>query len=343
MTDDRPSLAVPPIRGTTAVMNSHPPFGVPWSSPAAAGFDPTRFARVLNRAQSLGSEGLLVLREGRAVGGMGNPAWKANIRSIRKSILCALIGMAVAEGRMDLSATLESLGIDDREGLSPMERGATVYDLLTARSGIMHPAGYESDWMKQIKPPRHAHPPGTRWTYNNWDFNALGTIYERATGQGIPEAFAGRLAAPLGMEDFAAGDAFHVPSPESLHPAYPIRLSARDLARFGQLWLQEGRWGEEQLVPADWVRASVRPVSDAGDDGAYGYMWWLCRDGIHLPGVILPRDACSARGWGGHFLLVVPSLDLVVVHRAQTETEPFRTVSKPAMGLLTAALLDSLV
>ena len=178
MTDDRPTLAVPPIRGTTAVMNSHPPFGVPWSSPAAAGFDPTRFARVLNRAQSLGSEGLLVLREGRAVGGMGNPAWKANIRSIRKSILCALIGMAVAEGRMDLSATLESLGIDDREGLSPMERGATVYDLLTARSGIMHPAGYESDWMKQIKPPRHAHPPGTRWTYNNWDFNALGTIYD---------------------------------------------------------------------------------------------------------------------------------------------------------------------
>ena len=59
MTDDRPTLAVPPIRGTTAVMNSHPPFGVPWSSPAAAGFDPTRFARVLNRAQSLGSEGLV--------------------------------------------------------------------------------------------------------------------------------------------------------------------------------------------------------------------------------------------------------------------------------------------
>ena len=66
-------------------------------------------------------------------------------------------------------------------------------------------------------------------------------------------------------------------------------------------------------------------------------------DGIHLPGVILPRDAYSARGWGGHFLLVLPSLALVVVHRAQTETEPFRTVSKPAMGLLTAALLDSLV
>lgn len=314
----------------------------PATSPAAAGFDPEQLSRAVALARFYGSEGLLVLRGGRAVASLGDPAWKANIRSIRKSILAALIGIAVEEGHIFLGATLEQLGIDDREGLSPAEKQATVYDLLTARSGIMHPAGYESDWMKAIKPPRHAHPPGTRWTYNNWDFNALGTIYERATGRSIPDAFATLLAARLGMEDFTPEDASHIFSEESQHPAYPIRLSARDLARFGQLWLQDGAWEGRQLVPAPWVRCSVQPISDAGEDGAYGYMWWVCRDGVHYPGVILPRDAFSARGWGGHLLLVVPSLDLVLVHRAQTEAEPYRTVDKFALGRILAAILGSI-
>lgn len=313
-----------------------------WTNPAAAGFDPARFARVTALAQGLGSTGLFLVREGRALNGMGDPAWRANVRSIRKSSLCALIGIAASRGQIDCSATLRDLGIEDREGLSEVERGATVADLLAARSGIMHPAGYESDWMKTLKAPRHAHAPGTHWCYNNWDFNALGTIYERCTGRSVPEAFAEELAGPLGMEDFRPGDATHVSSPESLHPAYPITLSARDLARFGLLWLNEGRWEDRQIVPADWVQASLEPRSDAGEDGAYGRMWWLSREGTHLPGLQVPPGTYSARGWGGHHLIVVPTRDLVVVHRAQTEVEPFRTVGKFAMGRILAGLLGAL-
>ncbi|MFC0410277.1 serine hydrolase domain-containing protein [Roseomonas elaeocarpi] len=312
-----------------------------WPNPAAAGFDPARFARATALAQSLGSAGLFLVRDGRPLNGLGDPAWRANARSIRKSILCALFGIAVARGQVDLAATLRDLGIEDSEGLSEVERGATVADLLAARSGIMHPAGYESDWMKTLKAPRHAHAPGTHWCYNNWDFNALGTIFERCTGRGVPDAFAEELAAPLGMEDFRPGDATHVPSAESVHPAYPITLSARDLARFGLLWLNRGRWGDRQLVPADWVRASLEPLSDAGEDGAYGRLWWLSRDGTHLPGLRVPPGTYSARGWGGHHLIVVPAHDLVVVHRAQTEVEPFRIVGKPAMGRILAALLGA--
>ncbi|WP_426955340.1 serine hydrolase domain-containing protein [Muricoccus radiodurans] len=300
------------------------------------------FAPALELARGLGTKALLILHHGRVAATLGDPAWRANVRSIRKSILAALIGIAVEKGQLDLGATLEALGIDDHEGLSPVERDATVYDLLTARSGIMHPAGYESARMKLIKPPRHAHAPGTWWTYNNWDFNALGTIYERAAGRSVPDAFAALLAGPLGMEDFVPEDATHIHAAESRHPAYPIRLSSRDLARFGQLWMAEGRWEGRQIVPAHWVRCSVQPISDAGQDGAYGYMWWVCRGGVHLPGVILPEDAHSARGWGGHLLLVVPSLGLIVVHRAQTETEPFRTVDKFAMGRIIRSVLEAL-
>ena len=295
--------------------------------------------RACTLAREAGSVALLALRHGKPALACGDVSWKANVRSIRKSILCGLLGIAVNESHIDLGATLASLGIDDKEGLSEVERQATVYDLLTARSGIMHPAGYESAWMKMIKPPRGLHAPGTRWTYNNWDFNALGTIYERSTGRSIPDAFASLLAEPLGMEDFAPGDATHVPSDASIHPAYPIRLSARDLARYGQLWLQQGEWHGRQIVPAAWVRCSVSPISHAGQDGAYGYMWWVCREGVHFPGVLLPPDAYSARGWGGHVLLVVPSLDLVAVHRSQTETEPFHTVDKFALGRILGTLV----
>lgn len=197
-----------------------------WTHPADAGLDAAALSRALTLADSAGSACLMIVRGGRTAAGFGDPARKLPCHSIRKSLLSALIGIAVEEGRIDLAATLEELDIDDHLRLSAIERAATVYDLLTARSGIMHPAGYESARMKRIKPPRHLHAPATRWTHNNWDFNALGTIYERCTGETIPEAFARRIAVPIGMEDFSlAGDppdAGHVDFDETRHRAYPL-------------------------------------------------------------------------------------------------------------------------
>lgn len=316
-----------------------------WPDPTAAGFDHKALARALDRAGEAGSAAVLVLRGGRIVAQFGEPARKLPCHSIRKSLLCALIGIAVEERRIDLSASLESLGIDDHERLSAIERTATVYDLLTARSGIMHPTGYESDRMKRIKPPRHLHAPATRWTYNNWDFNTLGTIYETCTGETIPDAFARRIAAPLGMEDFSLAndppDAGHIGFAETQHRAYPFSMTARDLARFGLLWLRQGRWRDRQIVPAHWVRNSVQPVSESGHEGAYGYMWWVCRQGVMFPNVILPADAHAARGVGGHVLLVVPSLDLVIVHRADTSARPIREVSTFALGPIFEGIVNA--
>jgi CubicO group peptidase (beta-lactamase class C family) len=316
-----------------------------WADPASAGFDPPALAGALARAAAAGSAAVLVVRGGRIVASLGAPARKLPCHSIRKSLLSALIGIAVEEGRIELSASLESLGIDDHDRLSAIERTATVYDLLTARSGIMHPTGYESARMRRIKPPRHLHAPTTRWTYNNWDFNALGTIYEQCTGEPIPDAFARRIAAPLGMEDFsltaAPPDAGHVGFTETAHRAYPFSMTARDLARFGLLWLRQGRWRGRQIVPAAWVRNSVQPVSEAGHEGAYGYMWWVCRQGVMYPNVILPADAHAARGVGGHVVLVVPSLDLVVVHRADTSVQPIREVNAFTLGPILEGIVNA--
>lgn len=243
--------------------------------------------------------------------------------SMRKSYLAALIGIEVANGVIDLGATLEYLGIDDNEGLSVVERKATVYDLLTARSGIYHPAGYETEWMRMIKEKRHSHAPGTFWCYNNWDFNALGTIYANATGHSVAEGFRRHLAEPLGMQDFAlsgeAPDAWLETFTESRHPAYPFRLSSRDLHRFLQLYLQDGVWEGRQLLPEGWTRLCTLRNSESGTHGAYGYMWWLEREGCGLPHVVLPKGAYFALGAGGHYGMVLPSHRAIVIHRVDTD------------------------
>ena len=259
--------------------------------------------------------------------------------SIRKSFLAALIGIEVEAGRIDLGASLQSLGIDDNEGLSPIELQATVYDLLCARSGVYHPAGYETEWMRMIKEKRHSHAPGTFWCYNNWDFNALGTIYTQATGHSVAEGFERHLARPLGM-DFTPDQAWLEHFTESRHPAYPFKLSSRDLHLFLQLYLQGGEWQGQQILPKGWTRLCTLRNSEAGHQGAYGYMWWLEREGCGLPHVILPKDSYYALGAGGHYGLVMPSLEAIVVHRVDTEAE--EVVTRFEFGRLLADILQTL-
>ena len=103
------------------------------------------------------------------------------------------------------------MGIDDNEpSLTETEKQATVGDLIKARSGIYHPALYEHPIMKARRPERHSHAPGTFYYYNNWDFNALGTIFEQETGTKIFEEFDRRIAKSLQMEDFKISDCHYV-------------------------------------------------------------------------------------------------------------------------------------
>jgi CubicO group peptidase (beta-lactamase class C family) len=310
----------------------------------AAGWCLERLNDAFRYADSIATDAVMIVQGGREVASRGDIARGFNCHSIRKSLLSALMGPYVEDGTIDLSLTLEALGIDDVEGLSAIERQATIYDLLTARSGIYHPAGYETPHMRLIKPKRHSQPPGTHWCYSNWDFNALGTIFTRLTGRGIHEAFRDIIGRPLGMEDFRYDDerrdGWMVEDACSQHPAYPFRMSARDLARFGLLFLRDGRWGTRQIIPADWVATSVLPYSDAGARGAYGYMWWLARAGTGFPGVVLPEGSYSAQGTGGHFLVVIPPLDLVIVHRVDTGV-PGRLVNRFQFGKLLRLILQA--
>lgn len=313
-------------------------------SPAAAGWSEAGLRAVDSCADGQETDALMIVQGNKIVHTYGDITHKYLCHSIRKSILAALMGQDVADGTIDLSQTLEQLGIDDNEGLSDVERQATVYDLLTARSGIYHPAGYETPWMRMIKEKRHSHAPGTFWCYNNWDFNALGTIFEQLTGKTVHQAFDERIAKPLGLEDFALGgdkpDGWHDRFTESRHAAYPFRLSTRDLARFSQLYLRDGCWNGEAILPDGWVRECVMPYSHAGARGAYGYMWWLERDGVFFPGVVTPKGSYAGFGAGGHFCIVLPALDMVIVHRVDTDIAG-RQLNRHKFGRLLKLILDA--
>ncbi|CAL79999.1 putative Beta-lactamase [Bradyrhizobium sp. ORS 278] len=269
---------------------------------------------------------VMIIQHGRIVAEWGDIATKSNLHSARKSLLSALIGIAVSDHRIDLNATLATLGIDDNSpGLSEEEKSATVADLIKARSGVYHAALYETPGMARRRPPRFSHAPGTFWYYNNWDFNALGTIYEKATAQSIFDAFNLQIARPIGMQDYQPSDGSYVRGAASNHAAYPIRMSARDLARFALLYLHDGRWGDRQVIPAAWVRESTRAYSDAYTEFArglgYGYLWWV---GFphHLsgaPAVQVPAGTYAAMGAEGQYAFVIPSLDLVIVHRINSD------------------------
>ncbi|MGO4838635.1 serine hydrolase domain-containing protein, partial [Rhizobiaceae sp. 2RAB30] len=190
-------------------------------------------------------------------------------------------------------------------------------------------AAYEPADMKRKRPARGSHEPGSFWFYNNWDFNALGTIYRRQTGEDIYRSFEEKIARPLAMEDFSARDGKYVTAPESEHPAYPFRLSARDAARFGQLFLDNGRWGENQVVPAPWIKEATTAYSwtKRGRQG-YGYMWWS------LPSDVWGENAAYAAGYGGQVVAFIPWKRLVVAQTVDLRENPRGVRTSHFMELL---------
>jgi CubicO group peptidase (beta-lactamase class C family) len=320
--------------------------GASWevaSSPEALGYSRSGLDEARKYSETIKTSAVMVVVDGVVLSQWGETSQKYNIHSIRKSFLSAMYGIHIAGGKIDPSLTMEGLGIDDKApSLDDVERKATVLTLLKARSGIYHPALYETAGMAARRPPRGSHPPDAFWYYNNWDFNVLGTIFRNLTRTDIFQEFERAFADPIGMEDFGVDDGVYVTGADSVHPAYPFRMTARDLARFGLLFLREGRWEGRQIVPASWVKESVTSYSDAGDSGGYGFMWWVAANGKHLPNVSLPDGSYSARGAGGHHILVIPSMDMVIVHRVDTDVQG-NQVSSEEFGTLVRKILESRV
>ncbi|MDH4196038.1 MAG: beta-lactamase family protein [Candidatus Aminicenantes bacterium] len=309
-------------------------------APEKAGFSSERLAEVTKYLDKIGSAAFLALYDGKAFLSWGQVEKKYWCHSMRKAFLSSLYGIYIKRGLIDLNKTIKELGLDDiPPRLTEDEKQAKVVDLIRARSGIYHPAAAESEEMAASRPQRGSHAPGTFFYYNNWDFNALGTIFEQETGAKIFEAFEREIAKPIGMRDFRASDGeYQFEKDKSIYPAYHFRMTARDLALFGLLYQRNGVWNGKEIIPRDWIELSTKAhsVMDEKSGISYGYLWY-----------VLPDDSPFGRaffhtGVGVHMVMVLPASKLVLVHRVDTDA-PYTITSQnlyELLGLLMAARLQ---
>lgn len=326
------------------------------ASPEELGWSTDALLRARAYSDSVETAAVMIIHQGVVLDEWGETTRKFNIHSARKSLLSGLYGLAVAEGVIDLESTLGELGIDDYRGLTEQEKSARVVDLLRSRSGVYHPANYVSAGNSMTWPERESHAPGTFWYYSNWDFNAAGGIYEQETGVGIYRAFMNEIANPIGMQDFLVEDGIYdlrtgfvgTDGLASRFPAYSFQMTARDMARYGLLYLREGNWNGMQIIPRDWVVATTRADEPTSEYGGHEYYWWIAIDGKLYPGVDVGEGAYAAHGAGGHKIVVLPEFDLVVVHRVNTDsrtamiggTESGESVSSSEFGHLLDLILQ---
>jgi CubicO group peptidase (beta-lactamase class C family) len=324
--------------------------GAEWervADPATAGYCQAGLDAATARAKQLATTAATVVVGGRVLWDYGDQQLVTYLASVRKSILAMMFGSYVASGRIRLDKTMKELNVTDVQGLLPRELEATVLDLLAARSGVYHPAANAASSAGGdtvgTPPERGSVAPGSYFLYNNWDFNALGTIFEQETGQDLYDAFERDLAVPMQLQDFSRAAQRKSNNPRrSMHAAYHFYLSTRDMARIGHLMLRDGVWNGRTLVPRDWTRRIVTPVTRVPDmhpaeyaKGPFGYglLWWIW-DGPANEGPY--RGAYTGIGAVGQFITVLPALDMVVAHK----TRPGQaSVSRPEYLSLVDAII----
>jgi hypothetical protein len=241
------------------------------------------------------------------------------LQSATKSIAATVIGTAIARGAIGgVEAPLLSFLTDyDLSRVDPRLHHATLTDVLTMRSGIeWHEADrpldstnttaqleWSADWVQfTLDQPMDA-APGTKWVYNSGGSHLLSAVLRRATGQTIDTYAEDHLFAPLGITEY-----YWKREPRGLPDTEGgLYLEAEQLAKIGYLYLHDGVWDGERILPEGWVAAATaRQVERTGTrDWGYGYQWWRLDQG----GVVV----WAGLGFGGQFLLVLPERNLVAV------------------------------
>ena len=251
-----------------------------------------------------------------------------DVRSVTKSIVSLLVGDAIAAGKISLDSTVGDY-FGAPYALDAGDRAVTVRQLLTMTSRYQWNENTGDDYNLWVLSPDHVQflldraqsDPSDTFVYNSAAVSLLGNLLQKAVGEPLPQYAREQLFTPLSI----ATANWEELEPGMVNAGSGIQLAARDLLRIGQLVLQHGQSGTAQVVPSAWIDATSaarfpwRDTYGAQTNTTYGYLWWLA-DAPATP-------AEFAWGYGGQFIYVVPSLDLVVVATTQwqgisTETDP---------------------
>ena len=324
-------------------------------APAQAGFSAARLEVLRAFLKTHQTLAMVVISKGHVVFEYGDTSRSTALASARKSVL----SMLFADNAFHFPDNLQymsvvELGLEDpKVPFLELERHANFEHLLSSRSGIYIPSGNTDQ--DKVSPKRGSEYPGSHYFYNNWDFDAAGSVFERYTHTDIYDALRDQLAVPLGMQDFRRAQQVNT-SPQNAHRYYPMWLSARDMARLGTLMLNHGNWGGKQLLDRgflDWSTTLVTPAADMNPTGfkqigtsthwGYGKLWWVW-DAPVFPGGTYAgpyQGAYSAMGSGGQYITVFPLFDLVVVHKVDIDADDQADVSLTAYGTMLDLLLDA--
>lgn len=289
----------------------------------AHGFDPFALAAAVDRAADLAPlTSLLVARDTTTVAevyfrGMA-PDQGANLKSASKSVLSALTGIALADGALERVNQPIGPFFPTLLANAPRKQRITVRNLLTQQAGLESTSfGNYGEWVAStdwvadaLRRPLVDHPGGDM-IYSTGTTHVLGAVLAEATGQSLRTYAQDRLFDPLGVrirnwQQDPQGRYFG---------GNNMALTPQGMLRFGQLYLNDGRFEGKQILPADWIDCSWRTYVRSTYHGhQYGYLWFT-HD-------FAGERVAFAWGYGGQYIFVVPRLDLVVVCTSSLRNRP---------------------
>ncbi len=291
-------------------------YALPRSTPSEQGFDAQGILAFLRAMQdeNLELHSFMLLRHGHVVAegwyDPYGPDRPHSLFSLSKSFTSTAVGFAVAEGKLSvddfvLSFFPEYITPEIKDNMSEMR----VKHLLSMSTGHKNDttgllrAEPEGDWVKAFLTAPIEYEPGTHFLYNSGATYMLSAIVQRVTGQTLVQYLTPRLFAPLHIEN-----ATWETCPRGVNAGgWGLSIKTEDIAKFGQLYLDDGIWLGEQLLPVGWVKEATSFHVSNGDDAnsdwaqGYGYQFWRCRHNVY-------------RGDGafGQYCVVMPEQDAVV-------------------------------
>lgn len=298
------------------------PFVLPRMSPESQGVSSIAIRRFLGAITNSGINwhSFMLLRHGNVIAEGWwkpfEPQYKHTLYSLSKSFTSTAIGILVKEGKITVNDPVISFFKDElpdpvSENLSKMK----IKHLLTMNTGhgedtMEKLRNTTSTWTKAFLAAPVQHDPGSHFLYNTGATYMLGAIIYKVTGQTLEAYLQPRLFEPLEIKGYDWET-----SPQGLNTAgYGLRIRTEDIARFGQLYLQKGKWNGKEIVTESWVDEATRyqTSSQAGDGDwsqGYGYQFWRCKPGFY-------------RGDGafGQFCIVMPEQDAVLAITSESSS-----------------------
>jgi CubicO group peptidase (beta-lactamase class C family) len=296
---------------TTSFAAAPKPFAFPRSTPESQGVSSAAVLALVEALDQIDTmNSFMLVRHGKVIA----EGWWAPYRaednhelySLSKSFTSTAVGMAVAEGKLSIDdEVLKFFPEDAPEKPSTNLKGMRVRDLLTMSTGNQDEVSSAVDRIsaKSFLTNAVPHKPGTHFKYNTPATFMLSAIVQKQTGQTVQDYLRPRLFEPLGITQPVWGTNYQGIS----LGGYGLNVRTEDIARFGQLYLQKGKWQGKQLLAPEWVElATTKQVSNGSNpksdwDQGYGFQFWRCRNGAY-------------RGDGafGQYCIVLPEQDAVI-------------------------------